>query len=947
MNLDMYKDALLEIAFSISGEFNLKKLLQNTLPIFLRKLNCTLAAVVQKNGKNLYTEHILPKAMADHPDYLGPMEELSLALESDSGLLWYPMDHGSYHYYAFPMEDFGFLLLARARPFDSYFLKEMPPLTRMLARTCLACAAIEKRKESEALLLEQKAHFESIFTNTNDAMVYFDTEHRLFNVNERFTRMFGYTLEEVRGKNVNTIVDPRKLQKEYGSPRILAGETIEMEAIRYAKNGNGIEVLLKGGPVLIHGAIAGGYAIYSDISERKKNERQLLESNLLLEKSIDRANKLARQAEMANIAKSAFLANMSHEIRTPMNAIMGLTELCMAEPLTEKQQGYLSKVSLASRSLLGIINDILDFSKIEAGRLSMESIPFVLDDVLHQSWNLVAHRARQKKLELLCYRDPAIPEQLLGDPLRLGQVLTNLLGNAVKFTETGSVLLAVTLIRQEKKSFTLEFRIKDTGVGISEDEKKRLFQPFSQADSSTTRKFGGTGLGLTISRQLVELMGGEIRLESAPRKGSSFIFTSSFQADHPIKETGHDLPEALRSMRILVLGSHGETGKVLKAYLKAFSLETHLADNTEDACKVPGDALPPFDIIFWDTGRSGPEDTETFLQRLEKSESAKKPAIILVSEEGEDHAASLKHREYATAILTTPFTPSLVMKALLNSIKKKEGRAPVKQRHQLSNGRSLQPLHGKRVLLVEDHEINRLVAAELLKQVGIETEMAFNGKEAIHALDLNPCDYYDCVLMDIQMPVMDGYEATRQIRKNDDFRDLPILAMTANAMEEDRKKTLECGMQGHVAKPIIPEELFAKLLECCCDKTASGIACHRERECLLTEEKTGRNDYKPKKSSGHDEDQKTKGQHPEINCRELPPIKTETDPEFLEHINNLNELLLQYDNRAEELINALLDSGLHPSDAGILNLIKKRIWTYDFEGALCLLQPFMQPVDKE
>ncbi|TYT73835.1 PAS domain-containing hybrid sensor histidine kinase/response regulator [Desulfobotulus mexicanus] len=950
MNLDMYKDALLEIAFSISGEFNLKKMLQNTLPIFLRKLNCTLAAVIQKNNGNLHTEYILPKTMAEHTDYLGPMEELSLALETDAGLSWYPMDHGSYHYYAFPLEDFGFLLLARARPFNIYFLKEMSPLTRMLTRTCLACTALEKRKVSEAQLLAQKAHFESIFTNTNDAMVYFDTEHRLFNVNERFTQMFGYTLDEVWGRNVNTIVDPLKREKEYGSPRILAGETIEMEAIRYAKNGNGIEVLLKGGPVLINGVIAGGYAIYSDISERKKNERKLLESNLLLEKSIDRANKLARQAEMANIAKSAFLANMSHEIRTPMNAIMGLTELCMAEPLTEKQQDYLLKVSQASRSLLGIINDILDFSKIEAGKLSMEKIPFIVDDVLHQSWNMVAHRARQKKLELICYRDPAIPEQLLGDPLRLGQVLTNLVGNAIKFTESGSVMVTVTLIRQEKKSFILEFCVKDTGMGISDDEKKQLFQPFSQADNSTTRKFGGTGLGLTISRQLVELMGGEIRLESTPQKGSSFIFTCSLQADHHIRETGHKLPEEIMGMRVLVLGGHRDTGKILKSYLQAFFLETRYTENTEEAKKLLEDAIPSYDIVFWDNNTFVPSETETIKQILKKSENRKKPAIIIVSDEDDDHAASPKDREYAAAWLAKPFTPSLVMKALLKSLKKPKIRSPVKQRQQLSNGRSLKPLHGKRILLVEDHEINRLVATELMKQVGIETETAFNGKEAIRILDLNPYDYYDCVLMDIQMPVMDGYKTAREIRKNPIFKDLPILAMTANAMDEDRKKAIENGMQGHVAKPIIPEELFAKLLEFCRNKAVSGIESARKwshEPGLTPEEEADKNYFNFIKSSEYTEDQKIKEQNQEKICPEPPPMEMESNPEFIQQIKNLNDLLLQYDGRAEEHINSLLATRLHPSSTELLNLIKKRIWTYDFEGAVCLMKPYIHNLEEE
>lgn len=676
MNPDQYRDILLEIAFSISGEFQMDKLLQNCLPIFLRKLNCTLAAVLRRENGSCHTIHLFPRAMTQNPAYQTAVIRLETALNTPASQFWRCLEGERDVYYAFPLEDCGFLLLARTKPFDKYFLNEMKPLSRMLARACLSCLEVEKRRQSEAQLLIQKAHFESIFTNTHDAMVYFDVQHRIFNINGRFTEMFGYTLNEVAGKNINSIVDPKGMEREkgYGSPRILAGETLEMECIRYAKSGEGIEVLLKGGPVHVDGRIQGGYAVYSDITRRKQDERKTREINLLLEKAIDRANRLTVQAEAANMAKSTFLATMSHEIRTPMNTIIGLTDLCLRTPLSEKQQNYLTKISQAGHILLGIINDVLDFSKIEAGKLRMEKTAFCLNDVLDQLLTLMGARAREKGLHLKTIQDPDIPACLMGDALRLGQVLTNLVGNAVKFTEKGDIRLETRLLHQEDAVVFLEFEVNDTGIGMTEAEQKKLFQPFSQADSATTRKFGGTGLGLTISKQLVELMGGEIRMESQAGQGSTCTFTC----------------------------------------------------------------------------------------RLERCPDREIPRLL----------------------------------------------SPAPSSSQIQDG-----LKGKRILLVEDHPVNRDLACEILQQAGMEVDTAFNGLDALETLRSHRGSPYDAVLMDIQMPVMDGYEATSEIRKEDRFKALPILAMTANVMGEDIIRARACGMNGHIPKPIDQKQLFALLLE--------------------------------------------------------------------------------------------------------------------------------------
>jgi two-component system sensor histidine kinase/response regulator len=671
MNPEMYRDILLEIAVAASGELDHEKLFQACLPIFLRKLNCTLAAVIRKEDEAWQTVHLLPRAMARNPVYRHVSRRLQLALETPASQPWRCLAHENFLYYAFPLEDYGFLLLARSRPLDTFFLHEMIPLSRILTKACLSCLETEKRRQSEAELLVQKAHFESIFTNTLDAMAYFDVQHRILIINSRFTEMFGYTQEEVAGRDINSIVDPLRIQKEYGSPRILRGETLEMEAIRYGKDGRIIEVLLKGGPVYVNGEIRGGYVIYSDISQRKNHERQLQESNLLLEKAIAQAKAMAGQAEMATMAKSTFLATMSHEIRTPLNVIIGLTDLCLSTSLSERQRDYLTKVAQAGHSLLGVINDILDFSRIEAGKLRMEKIPFSLEEVFRKISDLFSHKAREKGLRLRWSKGKEVPEDLVGDPLRLAQILTNLVGNAIKFTEKGKVEIHTRALVLEEKSAVLEFQVRDTGIGMAEKQIPGLFQPFSQADSSTTRRFGGSGLGLAISRELVELMQGEIRMKSQPGKGSICTFT----------------------------------------------------------CRLAR-GLP-----------SPPE-----------------------------------HR-------VRPLPPSALI-----------------------------PLHGKRILLVEDHAVNRQLGREILKQAKVQVDMAENGMEALKKIQEQAPGHYHLVLMDVQMPIMDGYEATRRIRRDARFQNLPILAMTANAMAEDRQRALACGMDNHIAKPIDPRQLFSLLL---------------------------------------------------------------------------------------------------------------------------------------
>ena len=546
-----------------------------------------------------------------------------------------------------------------------------------------------------------------------------------------------------------------------------------------------------------------------DLNDRVK-ELDVARSSLL--NMMEDLESAKGKAEEATKAKSDFLANMSHEIRTPMNAIIGMSHLALKTSLTPKQHDYISKVQLSSNALLGIINDILDFSKIEAGKLDIESVGFQLDDVLTNLTNLIGLKAEEKGLKFIFNIAQDTPTGLVGDPLRLGQILINLCNNAVKFTETGEVVVSVSSVEKNDTETILSFSVQDSGIGLSEGQRSKLFQAFSQADTSTTRKYGGTGLGLTISKKLSEMMGGDIWVESEPGVGSTFFFTAIFGLLAE-KRTSF-LPEPdLRGKRVLVVDDNEISRETLYEMLKDMTFEVSQAASGEKAVAEVRRAdtdNKPFELILMDWQMREMDGIATSKQ-IKKLKLSLDPKIIMVTAYGREEIMQQADDAKLDGFLVKPVGRSLLFDTTMqafgmegigvHSFKAKKDKDIV----------ALKDIEGARILLAEDNEINQQVAQELLEQACFVVEIAHNGKEAIEMAENNS---YDVILMDIQMPVMNGFEATKQIRNlKAGIRNVPIIAMTAHAMSGDRANSLESGMNDHVTKPINPDELFGALLK--------------------------------------------------------------------------------------------------------------------------------------
>ncbi|MBL0729018.1 hybrid sensor histidine kinase/response regulator [Piscinibacter sp. HJYY11] len=552
--------------------------------------------------------------------------------------------------------------------------------------------------------------------------------------------------------------------------------------------------------------------LHRRFDERERAAREVAED--LERRVIERTEELARAqhaAEASTRAKSEFLANMSHEIRTPMNAILGMSYLALQTGLDACQRNYIDKVHRAAESLLGIINDILDFSKIEAGRLEIEEIPFALGDVLDQLATLVGMRAEEKGLELLFELPPGLPTALVGDPSRLGQVLLNLSNNAVKFTERGEVTVAVTECAREGQRVTLRFEVRDTGIGLTPEARTRLFQPFTQADASTSRRYGGTGLGLAICRHLVERMGGEIGVDSEPGRGSCFHFSVPLGLQPNAAPAPQD--GDLQGLRVLVVDDHPAARELLRTLATAFGLQAETAADGIKALQAVAEADAqdrPFKLLLLDWHMPG-LDGIGCVERLERAADRHGPPTVLMvtafsRAEAERQLAA--RGVQVAGLLSKPVTPSGLLDACATALGRPRGvPSRSEQRQELLQARQA-GLAGARVLLVEDNPINQQLARDLLNRVGIVVNIAGDGREALAILER---DRFDAVLMDCQMPVMDGYAATRALRRRPELKDLPVIAMTANAMAGDRQKVLEAGMNDHVAKPIRVDDLFATL----------------------------------------------------------------------------------------------------------------------------------------
>ncbi|MDR1109714.1 MAG: response regulator [Deltaproteobacteria bacterium] len=533
----------------------------------------------------------------------------------------------------------------------------------------------------------------------------------------------------------------------------------------------------------------------TDVTELRRNATELA---------------LARElAEKNSKAKSELLANMSHEIRTPMNAILGLTQLTLQTAVSDVQRDYLEKTIDATTSLLGIINDILDFSKIEAGKISMEAIPFRLDRMLDKTINLFVFKAREKGIELIVYVDPKTPAFIIGDPLRLGQVINNLLGNAMKFTEKGSVRLEIGTQAKNKDKITLRFRVIDTGIGLSEEQRGKLFSAFSQADSSFTRRYGGTGLGLSISKGLVELMNGQIWVMGELGRGCEFGFTAVFGWDGD-EVCGQEVA-ALRETRALAVDDYRPALDVLSRYLGELGLRVREAWSGEEALGLlAGEDREEFDLAIIDSGGPGLDGLAVARAVAGEGFIGKRPKVILaVNGDGGEFQDGARLAG-VDKVLPKPLTQRSLAEALAEVLGLQGARGATRAREKRGQEEMAQVAHlkGARILLAEDNEINQLVATRLLKNAGLEVDVAQNGQQALTMVQDGG---YDLVLMDIQMPEMDGITAAKAIRELPGLEGLPIVAMTAHAMIGDREESLAAGMNDHITKPIDLRELFKAL----------------------------------------------------------------------------------------------------------------------------------------
>ncbi|MFA5072624.1 MAG: PAS domain S-box protein [Nitrospirota bacterium] len=673
---------------------------------------------------------------------------------------------------------------------------------------------ITERKRVEDELRESEKKYRGIFSSLVDIYYKTDLQGTILEVSPSVSRLAGYDLEDLIGRNTAFLYPKPEIRQKMIELLMKNGWINDYEIVLRKKDGTLTPVSVTsriimdeaGKPLYAEGSLR-------DITERKKAEMELRTTmanlqtaNKELQDAIAHANAMAKQAEAANVAKSAFLANMSHEIRTPMNGVIGMTSLLIETELTTAQRDYAETIRFSAENLLTLLNDILDFSKIEAGKLTMETIDFNLRAMLDDFSTMLVLQARNKGLAFVYSMAPQVPSALRGDPGRLRQVLYNLAGNAVKFTAEGKIDLRATLLSETDTQAILRFSVRDTGIGIPESMQNKLFHSFTQIDASITRKYGGTGLGLAISKQLVELMNGEIGVLSHERKGSEFWFTAIFEKQKEKKAEPHRAD--ITGSRILVVDGNAAGRSALVDQLASWGAIVSQAENGSAGIDLLHAAITtknPFQVVILDKHLPG-MDSETFGKTVKSDPAIESTRLIMITSCGERGDAKKMTEIGFSAYLTKPVQPRDLFQALrlvLGNTRASERGTQIITRH------SIQELRRKqlRILLVEDHLINQKVALKMFEKLGYAAETVADGMQAIKTLETS---VYDLVFMDIQMPEMNGYEATRVIRdRTSKVLDhaVPVIAMTAHAMQGDHDKCKTAGMNDYLTKPINIEVL--------------------------------------------------------------------------------------------------------------------------------------------
>jgi len=657
---------------------------------------------------------------------------------------------------------------------------------------------LEQEVDRRSMALQQsEMQSKAVIEGAPIAVILLDKDCCVTDWNRAAELTFGFSPSEVIGLKLQSLI---YIEGDGDLPLVLerglSEATSRITTARFwellARNRSGSLLPIEVGMTVLN--MDGQYS--GTLFARDISQRKIVEQELQLAKS---------KAEEAALVKSNFLANMSHEIRTPMNAVIGLSHLALKSEMSAKQRDYLSKIHHAGTSLLGIINDILDFSKIEAGKLNIELAPFDLETVLNNVCTVTTQKVFEKGLEFVIHHPVDIPPFLLGDSLRLSQIMINLVNNAVKFTESGEVEITIQCIEKNQEHTQLEFRVRDTGIGMTQEQLGKLFMPFTQADSSTTRKFGGTGLGLSISKRLVELMGGRIWAESESGVGSQFIFTAWFGVEHKeIRKRA--IPAEINNMRVLVVDDHEHARLAIIEVLKRFSVRIEHVGSGQGAvelCVAANQREDPFGLVLLDWQMPMMDGAQA-AQKIQEALHERAPNLVIVTAFDREEIYIQAQALNISAILTKPVNASALTDCLVSIYAHDDvadTRSAPKDEVELG-------LNGMRVLLTEDNPINQQIATELLATVGVDVVVANHGKEALDKLELHGAHYFDAILMDMQMPVMDGYEASKYIRADVRYNHIPLIAMTAHAMVEERARCLDLGMNDHVSKPIDPMQFF-------------------------------------------------------------------------------------------------------------------------------------------